>query len=64
MKTSFRRNGLRLNYVDNVYYRSSLNKLGKVGGIIQKEGEFESQWKDINTTKQRNCKCIQLDLHG
>ena len=52
MKTSFKRNGLRLNYVDSVYYRSSLNKLGKVDGIIQKEGEFESQWKDINTTKQ------------
>ena len=39
MKTSFKRNGLRLNYVDSVYYRSSLNKLGKVDGIIKKEGE-------------------------
>ena len=53
-----------LSYVDDVYYRSSLNKLGKVDVIIQKGGELESQWKDINTAKQRNCKYIQLHLHG
>lgn len=40
------------NYVNNVYYRSYLNKL-RESGWYNTEREFESQWKDVNTAKQK-----------